>query len=446
MSLRTRLLLTTSTIVFVVVIALSVGVSTIVSRQLLHEVDKSLDARIEAIASSLLENRQTAPRGQRIRNPLTDALMPMRFDTVTQVIDANGSVFIALGEVDLPITQQVLSIANNPSGGLARSTVTIADVRYRMLTVPLVRGGALQLAKDISDIERAKSGIRQRLTATGLIGIFVAAIAGWWVARRTAKPIQQLADAAEHIALTQKLDTTLDIRGDREIEQLAASFNTMLGALRLSSEQQKQLVQDASHELRTPLTSLRANTELLERDTLDAPTRDAILRDIRAEVDELTSLSSELSALASDQRLVEEPTSVDLAEAAAEVANRASRRTGRTVTVVASEPQVVNVRLGQLERALSNLVDNALKFCPTTQPVEIVVNGKRIDVVDHGSGISDADKPLVFDRFYRSAATRALPGSGLGLAIVKQFATDHNAIVAVSDTSGGGATVTITFA
>ena len=446
MSLRTRLLLTMSTIVFVVVIALSVGVSTIVSRQLLHEVDKSLDARIEAIASSLLENTQTAPRGQRIRNPLTDALMPMRFDTVTQVIDANGSVFIALGEVDLPITQQVLSIANNPSGGLARSTVTIADVRYRMLTVPLVRGGALQLAKDISDIERAKSGIRQRLTATGLIGIFVAAIAGWWVAKRTAKPIQQLADAAEHIALTQKLDTTLDIHGDREIEQLAASFNTMLGALRLSSEQQKQLVQDASHELRTPLTSLRANTELLERDTLDAPTRDAILRDIRAEVDELTSLSSELSALASDQRLVEEPTSVDLAEAAAEVASRASRRTGRTVTVVASEPQVVTVRLGQLERALSNLVDNALKFCPVALPVEIVVNGKCIDVVDHGSGISDADKPLVFDRFYRAAATRALPGSGLGLAIVKQFANDHSATVSVSDTQGGGATITIQFA
>jgi two-component system sensor histidine kinase MprB len=446
MSLRTRLLLTTSTIVLVVVITLSVGVSTVVSRQLLHEVDKSLDARIEAIASSLLENTQTAPRGQRIRNPLTDALMPMRFDTVTQVIDANGSVFIALGEVDLPITQQVLNIANNPSGGLARSTVTIADVRYRMLTVPLVRGGALQLAKDISDIELAKSGIRQRLIGIGLFGILVAAVAGWWVARRTAKPIQQLANAAEHIALTQQLDTTLDIHGDREIEQLAASFNTMLSALRLSSEQQKQLVQDASHELRTPLTSLRANTELLERDTLEAPTRDAILRDIRAEVDELTSLSSELSALASDQRLVEEPASVDLAEAAAEVANRASRRTGRTVTVIASEPQVVTVRVSQLERALSNLVDNALKFCPTTQPVEIVVNGKRIDVVDHGSGISDADKPLVFDRFYRSAATRALPGSGLGLAIVKQFATDHNATVAVSDTSGGGATVTITFA
>jgi len=315
-----------------------------------------------------------------------------------------------------------------------------------MLTIPLVNGGALQLAKDISEIEHAQQRIRMRLIATGLLGIFVAAIAGWWVARRTAKPIQQLADAAEHIALTQQLDTTLDIHGDREIKQLADSFNTMLSALRLSSDQQKQLVQDASHELRTPLTSLRANTELLERDTLDTPTRDAILRDIRAEVDELTSLSSELSALASDQRLVEEPTVVDLGEVAAEVALRASRRTGRAVTVVANNPQTVTVRLGQLERALNNLVDNALKFCPVALPVEIIVDGKRIDVVDHGPGISDTDKPLVFDRFYRAAATRALPGSGLGLAIVKQFANDHDANVSVSDTQGGGATVTIEFA
>jgi two-component system sensor histidine kinase MprB len=204
-------------------------------------------------------------------------------------------------------------------------------------------------------------------------------------------------------------------------------------------------VQDASHELRTPLTSLRANTELLERDTLDAPTRDAILRDIRAEVDELTSLSSELSALASDQRLVEDPTAVDLGEIATEVALRASRRTGRVVTVVANESQVVTVRHDQLERALSNLVDNALKFCPVALPVEIIVTNNQIDVVDHGPGISDADKPLVFDRFYRAAATRALPGSGLGLAIVKQFANDHGASVSVSDTQGGGATITITF-
>jgi len=446
MSLRTRLLLTTSAIVFVVVSTLSLGIYFTTARHLLGETDNTLDARVVAIADSLRSNQELPNDGRRMRNPLGEALLPTRFDTVTQVISPDGTVRIALGEVDLPITQAVLSIANNPDDGIARSTIDIEGVSYRMLVVPLTRGGALQLAINISDIENAKQGIRTWMFGLGAAGIFVAGIAGWWVARRTAKPIQQLANAAEQIALTRQLDHTLDIHGDREVEQLATSFNTMLAALRQSGEQQRQLVQDASHELRTPLTSLRANAELLERDSLDAETKQSILRDIRTEVDELASLSAELTALASDQRLTEEIQPVSLRDAAHDIAQRASRRSGRTVNVVAVTDSTIHVRPSQLERAISNLVDNALKFCPTPQPVEITIVGKTIAVVDHGPGISDADKPLVFDRFYRATATRALPGSGLGLAIVKQFANDHDATIAITDTVGGGATVSITFA
>jgi len=241
------------------------------------------------------------------------------------------------------------------------------------------------------------------------------------------------------------LSTKLDIHGDHEIEQLANSFNAMLAALQYSSEQQKQLVQDASHELRTPLTSLRANAELLQRDSLDEATKQAVLRDIAAEIDELTELSSELTALASDQRLVEEPQIVNLREACDDVAARASRRTGRMVSVTSTNPSSALVRPSQFDRAVGNLVDNALKFCPTPDKVEINIVGSRVEVIDHGQGIADADKPLVFDRFYRATATRALPGSGLGLAIVKQFADDHNAVVAITDTPGGGATVAVSF-
>ena len=95
--------------------------------------------------------------------------------------------------------------------------------------------------------------------------------------------------------------------------------------------------------------------------------------------------------------------------------------------------------------AVSNLIDNALKFSPLSGPVEIFVLNSRIEVRDHGPGITDADKPFVFDRFYRAVATRALPGSGLGLAIVKQFADDHDAVVNAVDTPGGGATISIEF-
>ena len=444
MSIRTRLMITTSAIVLVVVGVLSIGIYSTFSRQLVRQVDKSLDDRVVMIADSLRRESQR-PNIGRQRNPLNEALLPTRFDTVTQVVNTAGTVVLALGEVELPVTDKTLQIANDPNGTIFRSTVTIDGDKYRMLTVPLTGGGALQLAKDINDLQRAQNAVRGWQFALGPIGIMFAGLAGWWVARRTARPIQQLADAAEDIARTQNLSTKLDIHGDHEIEQLASSFNTMLAALQHSSEQQKQLVQDASHELRTPLTSLRANAELLQRDSLDEATKQAVLRDIAAEIDELTELSSELTALASDQRLVEEPQMVNLLDACDDIAARASRRTGRLVTVTSTNPASALVRPSQFDRAISNLVDNALKFCPTPDNVEINIIGPRVEVIDHGQGIADTDKPLVFDRFYRATATRALPGSGLGLAIVKQFADDHNAAVTISDTPGGGATVALSF-
>ena len=444
MSIRTRLMITTSAIVLVVVGVLSIGIYSTFSRQLVRQVDKSLDDRVVMIADSLRRESQRPSIGRQ-RNPLNEALLPTRFDTVTQVVDTAGTVVLALGEVELPVTDKTLQIANDPSGNVFRSTVTINGDKYRMLTVPLTGGGALQLAKDINDLQRAQNAVRGWQFALGPIGIMFAGSAGWWVARRTARPIQQLADAAEDIARTQNLSTKLDIHGDHEIEQLANSFNAMLAALQYSSEQQKQLVQDASHELRTPLTSLRANAELLQRDSLDEATKQAVLRDIAAEIDELTELSSELTALASDQRLVEEPQIVNLLEACDDIAARAFRRTGRMVSVTSTNPSSALVRPSQFDRAVGNLVDNALKFCPTPDNVEINIVGSRVEVIDHGQGIADADKPLVFDRFYRATATRALPGSGLGLAIVKQFADDHNAVVAITDTPGGGATVALSF-
>ena len=445
MKLRTRFLIATSVIVFLTVSVLSVAIYATVSKHLLSEVDNTLDARVVAIAESIRPRNNAAPGNRRQRNPLEEALLPIRFDTVTQVIDPRGNVVIALGQVDLPISNDVFEMVANPLAQRMRITTKIDGVPYRILSVPILRGGALQLGKDISDIESAKDGILLWLFVLGLLAIAASGSAGWFIARRTARPIQKLAAAAEHIAATRELTTTLDISGDAEIEQLATSFNTMLVALRLSREQQQQLVQDASHELRTPLTSLRANSELLERENLDTETKNLILRDIRAEVDELTALTGELSSLASDQRLIEQLQIVNLGEAVEEVVERARRRSGRIINLERKSPASIRVRPSQLDRAISNLIDNALKFCPTSQPVDVFVSNNRIEVCDHGPGISDADKPHIFDRFYRAVATRALPGSGLGLAIVKQFADDHDAVVNAVDTPGGGATISIEF-
>jgi signal transduction histidine kinase len=159
------------------------------------------------------------------------------------------------------------------------------------------------------------------------------------------------------------------------------------------------------------------------------------------QIDELTALSSELSALASDQRSSEDPAAVDIAEAVQEVVERAQRRSGRIVELHSASPAQVMVRPAQFDRAISNLIDNAIKFSPAGSKVDVFIKGTRIEVHDSGPGIAPEDRQFVFDRFYRAAATRAMPGSGLGLAIVKQFADIHRATTFVGASGTGGAMV-----
>jgi two-component system sensor histidine kinase MprB len=136
---------------------------------------------------------------------------------------------------------------------------------------------------------------------------------------------------------------------------------------------------------------------------------------------------------------------LDLSELAEDVAERARRRTTGNVMVIVNGDVTVVARQQQLERAVTNLVDNAIKFSPDGSDIEIQVFDKRIQVRDHGPGIPDVDKPHVFDRFYRSTATRSMPGSGLGLAIVRQFADDNLATVYIEDAPGGGTIIGLSF-
>ncbi len=411
----------------------------------MNEVDQNLDNRV-TIISEILQSQLRDLRGRnRVRNPLANALLPTRFDSITQVISADGSVLVGFGEVDLPVSNDVLEIANNSQLARVRASVEIEGVKYRMLSVPIRQGGALQIAIDVADIERAKQAIQRGGLLLALLGMLGSATIAWFSASRVSRPIKDLADAAEQIARTGNLDVEVVVDGDSEIKQLTSSFNLMTAALRSSREQQKQLVQDASHELRTPLTSLRANSELLQRSDLDENARVEILRDIRIEVDELTLLSSELSALATDQKLSELVAKVDLGPLVEEVVSRARRRYSRDISLSINDSATVDLRQSQFDRALSNLIDNAVKFSPVETAIEVVVNTNRIEIVDHGPGVAVSDKTRIFERFYRSTSTRSLPGSGLGLAIVKQFVNDHDAKIEVADTPGGGATMIIQF-
>jgi two-component system sensor histidine kinase MprB len=207
----------------------------------------------------------------------------------------------------------------------------------------------------------------------------------------------------------------------------------------MSRQQQQRLVMDASHELRTPLTSLRTNVDLLRRaKSMSGDDRDEVMDDVSRELDELSSLVAELVELSTSSRRPDEPVGpIDLGLIAANVAQRAERRFGRTLNVTTAGVVELDGYGSLIERAVWNLVDNAVKFSQSETEIDLAVDGGRVQVRDRGPGISEADRGRVFDRFYRAVETRSEPGSGLGLSIVADIVAAHNGTTFVDEPHDG---------
>jgi two-component system sensor histidine kinase MprB len=446
MSLRWRLVL-----VFAVLGALAIGVATFsaylaTGNELRDQVDTFLLRR----GDEILQGRRRLPGdgGDGGGRPPVDG-RPGTFapDVATQILDEDGNVTGTFGP-DLPVDDEDREVAREGRVDDPRlDSVTVDGVEYRVLTAHLERGGAVQIARELTETNDVVSALAGRMILITLAGAALAGGIGWLVAQRLTRPVRALADAAEHVAATQDLSTPIPAQGSDEVGRLATSFNTMLGALARSRDQQQQLVQDASHELRTPLTSLRTSAELLGRaHDLDPEERDRLLAVVATESKELADLVNELVDLATDQRSEAPLTAVALDEVVDRAVRISRERTKRPITLDA-HPVTVDGDAGLLERAVRNLLDNADKFSPPGSPVDVrlaPVDGRaRLEVADHGPGIPAEDRERVFDRFYRSAASRTLPGSGLGLAIVAQVVADHGGSVRAEESEGGGALITL---
>ena len=306
----------------------------------------------------------------------------------------------------------------------------------------------MQVARSLREVESSLSRLGLILFLGGGLGVVAASGIGLVVARSVLRPIEELTGAAENVAATQKLDARIDIASDDEVGRLAAAFNDMLAALNESKVQQRQLVRDASHELRTPLTALRTNIELLARGKdLPQAERDRLLEDVTIEVEELSSLVSELVDLATDVDVDEVPTTMDLVAVSEAVADRYRRRTGRDIVVTGDRVSLA-AKPTAIDRAIRNLVDNAVKWSPAATTIDVSISSQdstlKFSVADRGPGIAPGDRPKVFDRFYRSDEARTMPGSGLGLAIVARIVVDHGGDAFVEERPGGGAIVGFT--
>jgi two-component system sensor histidine kinase MprB len=429
MSLRWRFALVLALVVAGVVVALSSAAWLSAKNEIVAGVDDALRRQASDAARGFFVGSPPESDNSRRRGP----------DPV-QILDRQGSIVAAVGDA-LPVDADDQAVAAGSRHDRLRE-VTVGGEDFRMLTVS-TEFGAVQVARNREEIDDALEGLRNGLIALGVVATAVAALVGWWLAGRVTRPISKLTKTTEHIAQTAELEEPIAIERRDEVGRLASSFNAMLQALEGSRLQQQQLVLDASHELRTPLTTLRTNIELLaRRPNLDDDQRQELLEAATFELQELSALVTELVDLAIERRPEEQDLEdVELGELVHDVVERAARRYGRTITLADEDAGVVRGTPSLLERAVSNLLDNASKFSPRDAAIDVTVHGGEITVRDRGPGVPEHDRTRVFDRFYRSDAARTMPGSGLGLAIVHQVVTDHGGTVEVLAAPDGDGTL-----
>jgi two-component system, OmpR family, sensor histidine kinase MprB len=415
-SFRSKLMLLTATAIAVTVAGASFAVWQVAKHQLFRQVDRELQQQ----ALQAVSHGPGGPFGVRVPY---------------MVVDSTGAAVGGNIQVSLDAAMKRVAAGKESEHYEDR---TISGRHYRLYTAGLTSGGAVITPMDLSATDRALHRIGFWAVLIGAIGVAVAAGLAAFVAAAALRPIRRLTAAAENVAATGDLGERVDVTSEDELGRLATRFNAMLAALERSVGAQRRLVADASHELRTPLTAARTNVELLREGKLPEQEVRHALDEAAVELDALTSLVADLVELARGEERKLRIEDVQLDDLVAGTVERAQARAPHVTFVTALSPTHVKADPVLLERAVSNLLDNAVKYSPAGAPIEVSVRGGEVVVADHGPGIADEDLPRVFDRFYRAATARSKPGAGLGLAIVREAAEAHGGR-ATAESSPAGA-------
>ncbi|MBC9719182.1 HAMP domain-containing histidine kinase [Streptomyces sp. TRM66268-LWL] len=443
--LRSRLGLLVATAVAVAVAAVAAACWWLTRDQLRNQMDDTLRSmNVSQQIVDLRVCRQEAPQ-----TPDGDVRpFVSNLNASVQLSFPDGSHCWVDGTKSLPVTGKDLGVFEDGKPVMYDGTAT-DGTKMRVYTEPTRflyndQPVAVTVAKPLSDVTEPLNTLAMVLLAVFGLGVVGAGAAGLVVARTGLKPVDDLADTVEHVARTEDLTVRIPADGDDEIARLSRSFNAMTAALESSQERQAQLIADAGHELRTPLTSLRTNIELLARSeetgrAIPPDDRKALLASVKAQMTELASLIGDLQELARpDTNQAAKVEVVGFHKIAQTAVDRARLR-GPELTIDAElAPWYVRADAAALERALVNVLDNAVKFSPPNGTVEVALDRGTLTVRDHGPGIPAEELPYVFDRFWRSPTARQLPGSGLGLSIVARTVQHCGGEVALRAAEGGG--------
>ncbi len=402
------------------------------------------------------------PRGSTLTDSearLRALLGPDFFDRFLRLLDPEG-----VTDPETPAAgSRVLPFSVEARANARRGLPTFETVRtepgepVRVLTMPVMRNGRLvnliQVGIPLRRTHEALNQYLRTLLALIPIGLGLATAGGALVARRALSPVGAMSRTARRITAAD-LTERIPARGaGDELDHLAETLNAMLVRLEAAFVQVRRFAADAAHELRTPLTALRGELEVGLRADRSPDEYRRVLQSALESVERLVRLAEDLLVLsrASSGGLVRSgPVDLEaLVLGALDAGARLAQGRGVTVRLGAVEPTGVTGDAVALERALLNLVDNAVRYTPSGGKVEISAGPAdgwvEISVQDSGPGIAPADVERVFDPFVRLEAARAgeTEGTGLGLAIARSIVTAHGGTLTVESTPGAGSRFTI---
>jgi two-component system, OmpR family, sensor kinase len=449
LSLRARIALFGTGLVFLTVFVFAALVLGLVQIGQPNQTEKTLHARADSVAAWVA----TASAGQLAAQPyLAPADLRAGTDVFVEVLARDGSVLFSTaldrGAAPAPPAALLAKAGLRDAYGSAGSY----SFYVRPWSRPdLGRSGYVVTGQSRQAAIDSQAGVRGFLVVSGIFTIAGGLLASWLVAGRALRPLKTVAAAADDIRATRDFGRRLpDQAGTDEIGILTGSFNGMLTALqeaydRLAAalDSQRQFVADASHELRTPLTSIRTNAALLEREDLASGDRQDAAADISTEAARMSRLVEDLLTLArADAGVKLEQAPVALGELAGDVSRQFRRANPERVVEDAIAPAEVVGDRDALQQLLLVLLDNAAKH---TSPggrisLEVRPSGGQVMVAvsDDGNGIPASDLERIFKRFYQADPSRYRSGAGLGLSIARWIATEHGGAISVANQVSGG--------
>jgi len=475
MSLRSRLLLATVTLVAVGLLVADGATYALLRSSLIGRIDRQLRGGSEFVSGIDFSDGGgpgggpaggSGPGGGERHYgdhgapPQTQVIE--RLDASGTVVDSSGGPF---GSTQSPpvLPRGLPGSTRAASGDGSRLFSTgSADgtVRYRVLASALPTGGTIVLAYPLGDAEAALGRLLWIEAIVTLAVLAAVAAFALWLVRLGLRPLTNMEQAAAEIAAGDLSRRVTPDGGNTEVGRLGRALNVMMERIeaafaerRASEARLRRFVADASHELRTPLTSIRGYAELFRHGAEDRPADLAkSMRRIEEESARMSTLVEELLLLARlDQGPQIERTPVDLTALATDaVSDARTVQRDRPIDLDAPGPVVVSGDAARLRQVAANLLSNALEHTPANTPVHVRVamrDGEAtLEVADEGPGLSPDDASRVFDRFFRVDESRSRDdgGSGLGLSIVAAIAQAHGGRVAVETAPGAGARFIVT--